>query len=779
MISDNDPNTPSTSTGIPNNNNNPFQTITSSTNTTLNNNNSIENNSIQKITDKSETHRTITYFNVQRLATDFSFLVDNSELSDVQFRVGQQKKIYHCHKVILCQRSEYFRNMFLVHKGMFLESSLQSLNNSNNITTTATATGTNTTSDNNNNNTILVNSLGYPISIVEKPNISPAVFEKVLYYIYTGKITFTTKLKQRKIKDKTLQVVDLIGVDDLDNVISMCMHVLAAADELILPELKSFCIDYVKQYIDSESAIVLLDLALKYGSDDLVDSCFDFIKHNAKEVIASESLPYVSKETIKLFLESEFLAVDEIEIFRCLLRWGLAEMESIQEENQLYNTSDDISDSSDLLLDENVNESNHESFEEEELKDDIDNKERKEEINNNIINNNLNNNNINNNNNVINNKGFKEILKEGPSDDEEEIFKRKSKAITRKRMMIKDYLTSSETDSDNDLTDLSSLNSLRVVRNPLHDDASIYTKYFLDAVPLNRHHTDLIQLSNKLTDEDKVLLKQVVLDLIPCIRYPLMTPHQLTDIVETFKIVDDSFLLEAYKFICAGDRTNSSSSSNGNGNGSGNNNNYNTKRLQKRKGGTDGDQLHFANSSILKSKFKLILLKWCGEQQVTKGKIWTLGFKATKDGFDSNTFHQRCDHKGPTILVCRTSEGYIFGGYNSMEWNSNNQWLKASDTFLFSLVNPYNDGPRKLKVKNPQRAIYCHSSSGPSFGGGTNLVFDPYDLYLDSSLKRGHCNVGGAYSTFRGGFRSDEAQKSLAGSLNNWILNEVEVFMLQ
>jgi len=657
-----------------------------------------------KTVDKSDTYRNVSYSNVNRLATDFGFLIDNEELSDVQLRsgMGKTQRTFHCHKLILCQRSEYFRNMFLVHRGMFAES-------------TPLSTPSNLPFGG--GGEVLTNSFGTRISVVEKPNIAPAVFEKVLQYIYTGRVTFTTKLKHRRIKDKTVHVAQLASNDDIDNVISMCMHVLAAADELILLELKNFCVDYVKQYIDSESAIVLLDLALKYGSEDLIESCFDFIKHNAREVIASESLPFVSRETMKLFLDSEYLAVDEIEIFRSLLRWGLAEVE---------NTHGDEEDGTSIVNGEEQDSSDSEGdFE------DITNPES------------------------IDPKRLLEMLSQ-PPEEEEDIFKKKSKAMTKKTMLLSDYFS----DADEEEMDLTT--PFEVVRNPLRDDISIHTKFSLDPVPQNRHHTDLIQLSNRLSDDDKLLLREAVKDLVQCIRFPLMTPHQLTDVVETFSIVEDSLLLEAYRHVCAPDRSTQ----------------ILNKRYQKRKGASDTEQSHFHGSTILKTKLKQELIKMCGEQTSTKGKLWTLAFKATKDGWDSNVFHQKVDQRGPSVLVCRTTEGYIFGGFNSVEWNSNNQWVKASDTFLFSLVNPYNDGPRKLKVKNPQRAVYCHASSGPSFGGGTNLVFDPYDLYLDSTMKRGHTNVGGAYSTFRGGFRSDEAQKSLAGSLNAWILGEVEVFIL-
>ena len=45
------------------------------------------------------------------------------------------------------------------------------------------------------------------------------------------------------------------------------------------------------------------------------------------------------------------------------------------------------------------------------------------------------------------------------------------------------------------------------------------------------------------------------------------------------------------------------------------------------------------------------------------------------------------------------------------------------DAFLFSMVNPYGLGPTKLGLTSDrqQNAIYCHSSYGPSFGGGSDL----------------------------------------------------------
>uniref|UniRef100_A0A673JWI2 TLDc domain-containing protein n=1 Tax=Sinocyclocheilus rhinocerous TaxID=307959 RepID=A0A673JWI2_9TELE len=44
----------------------------------------------------------------------------------------------------------------------------------------------------------------------------------------------------------------------------------------------------------------------------------------------------------------------------------------------------------------------------------------------------------------------------------------------------------------------------------------------------------------------------------------------------------------------------------------------------------------------------------------------TLLFKASVHGYKASAFHQRCDRRGPTLLVAYNRSGYIFGGYTSL-----------------------------------------------------------------------------------------------------------------
>ncbi len=44
--------------------------------------------------------------------------------------------------------------------------------------------------------------------------------------------------------------------------------------------------------------------------------------------------------------------------------------------------------------------------------------------------------------------------------------------------------------------------------------------------------------------------------------------------------------------------------------------------------------------------------------------IW----KATKDGFGANIFHLKCNNIPKTILLVKSKEGLVFGGYNDLFW---------------------------------------------------------------------------------------------------------------
>ena len=89
--------------------------------------------------------------------------------------------------------------------------------------------------------------------------------------------------------------------------------------------------------------------------------------------------------------------------------------------------------------------------------------------------------------------------------------------------------------------------------------------------------------------------------------------------------------------------------------------------------------------------------------------------------FDANTkedFHKKCDNKGSTIVLVETSNGRRFGGFTSLSWKSNDQWVNDPCACIFSF-----DTHKKYKLLLPQYSYYGGPGYGPHFGAGDQLGF--------------------------------------------------------
>ncbi|CAF1628592.1 unnamed protein product [Rotaria magnacalcarata] len=70
----------------------------------------------------------------------------------------------------------------------------------------------------------------------------------------------------------------------------------------------------------------------------------------------------------------------------------------------------------------------------------------------------------------------------------------------------------------------------------------------------------------------------------------------------------------------------------------------------------------FPNGTLLRFEHKKKLNHSYGKTN----QQWELIYKATHDGFDANTFHARCNNKGPTISIIQSNNNFLFGGYTAI-----------------------------------------------------------------------------------------------------------------
>ncbi|CAG8562215.1 291_t:CDS:2 [Paraglomus occultum] len=120
-------------------------------------------------------------------------------------------------------------------------------------------------------------------------------------------------------------------------------------------------------------------------------------------------------------------------------------------------------------------------------------------------------------------------------------------------------------------------------------------------------------------------------------------------------------------------------------------------------------------------------------------------YRGSRDGFSAKMFHNRCDNKGPTIVVVRiekkqdekkqdekkqdekkqdeynkTGVREVIGGYNPIGWSSPKQveWRETSDSFIFSMGdgNLRKANVERIQEDNRKQAIQLSEQLGPCFG---------------------------------------------------------------
>ncbi|KAJ5079191.1 pep-cterm sorting domain-containing protein [Anaeramoeba ignava] len=199
------------------------------------------------------------------------------------------------------------------------------------------------------------------------------------------------------------------------------------------------------------------------------------------------------------------------------------------------------------------------------------------------------------------------------------------------------------------------------------------------------------------------------------------------------------------------------------------------------------------------------------------------GFSAKRDGFDSRNWHSKCDNKGKTLIVIKTKDNFIFGGFTQIgftndksKWrkqdrNDTEGWIIDPKAFIFSLRNDKNDRkPEKFKIKQgeEQFAIHYTLNKGPIFGfgivgdislnydlqsGSSNFGFSynlpkgiksntneaQSDISLNYYLQPGRSNFGNNYNLPKEiKSNTDESKSYLAGSYQSWVVDELETYFI-
>ena len=68
------------------------------------------------------------------------------------------------------------------------------------------------------------------------------------------------------------------------------------------------------------------------------------------------------------------------------------------------------------------------------------------------------------------------------------------------------------------------------------------------------------------------------------------------------------------------------------------------------------------DTQIVNQQYDAILREWIGDCK------WRLLYRSSEHDYTSKSFHEYCNGKGPTLIVIKSDEGWIFGGYTTQSW---------------------------------------------------------------------------------------------------------------
>jgi hypothetical protein len=138
------------------------------------------------------------------------------------------------------------------------------------------------------------------------------------------------------------------------------------------------------------------------------------------------------------------------------------------------------------------------------------------------------------------------------------------------------------------------------------------------------------------------------------------------------------------------------------------------------------------DSEIITAQHVLLFSSWIDRKSEYKNtKIVSYDFnlilRGSRDGMDPQTFHKLCDNKGPTLIVIKIKNSKrIVGGYNPLDWDSNDRSKTSSDSFIFTF-GIFDDFKTAVigRVKSNECSVRCYKEWGAIFGnyeGGNDLV---------------------------------------------------------
>lgn len=156
------------------------------------------------------------------------------------------------------------------------------------------------------------------------------------------------------------------------------------------------------------------------------------------------------------------------------------------------------------------------------------------------------------------------------------------------------------------------------------------------------------------------------------------------------------------------------------------------------------------------------------EKLKSQNLTFKLLYKATRDGDSEDEFHSKCDNINNTLVIIKTKENNIIGGFTTTLWNCINGYNYDDYAFLFSTCNN-----KIYNIKsNRVYATGCYKGSCLLFGIANDYL---KELYLSNKFLSNYNSY-----TYNGGtyFDKNDPPFILNNGKRNFLVKECEIYQV-
>lgn len=135
------------------------------------------------------------------------------------------------------------------------------------------------------------------------------------------------------------------------------------------------------------------------------------------------------------------------------------------------------------------------------------------------------------------------------------------------------------------------------------------------------------------------------------------------------------------------------------------------------------------------------------QRKVDKDVQHDLIFSSRRDGMSWQVFANKMVGQGATLIVIKTKDGAMFGGYTDEAWEyAKTDWYGNSSNFLFKLSPSY--GTWSANSSNNHYQYLCWGKKSLPNGFGMGGQFEYAGLWIDADFIHGHSRAGPLCTTY-------------------------------